>query len=321
MAGLPHQRVAAGLGHLVEQHLARLHVGDDGPARLRLQHVAREHDQQLVAEQDVAFIVDHADAVPVAVEGDAEIGLLARHLGDDLLEVLRDRRVGMVVREGAVHVAIDDEMRPGQAGGQRLHDRAGGAVARVPYHLQRALAAVPVSQHAIGIAGGNVHAAVAARALGHDVALRGHAADLLDRRAVERLPADHHLEAVVVGRVVAARHHHRAVRLLVIGGEIQHRRRAEPDAHHLEPAGAQPGHQLPLEFRGMQAAVIADGHARAAAAHHDGTEAAADGEGILRLQRFAHDAADVVFAQDRGIEAVTEGGHGRSLTAGRWTNR
>jgi hypothetical protein len=63
------------------------------------QHVAGEDHQQLVPEQDVALAIHHADAVAVAVEGDAEVGLLARHLGDELLQVLRHRGIGVVGRE------------------------------------------------------------------------------------------------------------------------------------------------------------------------------------------------------------------------------
>ena len=48
---------------LVEQHLARLDVGDDRRPRMLAQHVARQHHHQLVAQQDCAAVVDDADAV------------------------------------------------------------------------------------------------------------------------------------------------------------------------------------------------------------------------------------------------------------------
>ena len=76
--------------------------------------------------------VDRADAVGVAVEGDAEVELL---VGDELLqvgEVGLDRRVGVVVGEGAVDLGVERVMLARQALDQLLEHRAAGAVARVP---------------------------------------------------------------------------------------------------------------------------------------------------------------------------------------------
>ena len=80
VAGLPHQRLAAELGDAVEQRLARLHVGDDRRAGQLLEHRLGEDHQHLVAPDHAALAVDRADAVAVAVEGDAEVELL---VGDE----------------------------------------------------------------------------------------------------------------------------------------------------------------------------------------------------------------------------------------------
>ena len=58
-------------------------------------------------------VVDDADAVGVAVEGDAEVGARRAHALDELLHVLDDRRIGMVVREAAVGLA--EERRDARA--------------------------------------------------------------------------------------------------------------------------------------------------------------------------------------------------------------
>ena len=63
-------------GDAVEQDLAGLHVGDDRRAGLLLEHRLGEDQQQLVAPDHAALAVDRADAVAVAVEGDAEVELL-----------------------------------------------------------------------------------------------------------------------------------------------------------------------------------------------------------------------------------------------------
>ena len=80
---------------------------------------------------------DHAEAVAVAVEGDAEVGVQPLHHLHQVLQVVRLARVGMVVGEGAVDVA---EQR-GDVGADRLQharaEHAGDAVAGIDHHLQR----------------------------------------------------------------------------------------------------------------------------------------------------------------------------------------
>jgi hypothetical protein len=105
-------------------------------APVGLQHVARPQDQQLVAPQDAALAVDRADAVAVAVEGDAEVAALLLHLGLQLLEVLGHRRIGMVRREGAVDLLVQDEVRARQLVDHRADRDADRAVAGVPGDLE-----------------------------------------------------------------------------------------------------------------------------------------------------------------------------------------
>ena len=140
------------------------------------------------------------------------------------------------------------------------------AVARVPDHLQLALAAVVVAQHAGGIVLGDVDLAVGALGRRHHVALGGHPADLLDLRAEEGLLAQHHLEAVVVRRVVAAGDHDGAVGSGVVAAKYSIGVATAADAERLHAAGAQPGDQLRLQVRGGQPAVIADRNLGPAAA-------------------------------------------------------
>ena len=74
-------------------------LSNDGRARPAFQHVARPQHHQLVAPQDAALTVDGADAIAIAVEGDAEIGL---DLGDLVLEldqVMRLGRIGVMRRK------------------------------------------------------------------------------------------------------------------------------------------------------------------------------------------------------------------------------
>ncbi len=68
------------------------------------QDVARQQRREEVARHELAGVVDEEAAVGVAVEGDAQVGLVLADLADDELAVLRQERVGLVVGEAAVGV-------------------------------------------------------------------------------------------------------------------------------------------------------------------------------------------------------------------------
>ncbi len=105
-------------------------------------------------------------------------------------------------------------------------------------------------------------------------------------------------------RIVRAGHHDAAVDVQGIGGEVEHRRRSPADVEHREAAVDQAlGHRVGQLGRG-DPTVIAKRHLRAAVAGQDGAEGPAEMVGVLRAQRLADDAADIVLAQDRRIEIV-----------------
>ena len=129
-------RLAAVLRDVVVEALRALHLGDDHGARALGEDVAREEDQHLVAPEDVAVVVDEADAVGVAVEGDPEVGAVLLHGVDQDLHVLFDRRVGMVIREAAVRLRKDVAHVAAQRRNDARRDRTGGAVPGVDHHLE-----------------------------------------------------------------------------------------------------------------------------------------------------------------------------------------
>ena len=119
------------------------------------------------------------------------------------VEILRDRRIGMMVGEAAVDVGEQQLVPARQAGGHGAE-----RLARAPLpasHTTRA--AGPRGNRAP--AGRHRHPARASRSarpspLGEG-ALRREPAQLLDLRAVKRLLAEHHLEAVVARAGCASR--------------------------------------------------------------------------------------------------------------------
>jgi hypothetical protein len=303
MARAPHDRAAPRALDLIEQHLARLDVGDDGRPGMALQHVARQQHHELVAPQDLARPIDHAEPVGVTVEGEAEIELLAQHEVAQLLEILGHGWVGMVRGEGPVHPLIDDAVPPRQAAGEEGHGRPCRAVARIPAHLELAAAAV-VGGQSLHIR--LQHGRLARRSLADlERALGGDLSQPLDGRAMHGLVPQHHLEAVIVRRIVRAGHHHPAVGGQVEDGEIEHRRGPEPDAQDLQPGRCQSFDQRPFELGRAQPAVIADRDRAPAATLELGPIRAAQRRCIGREQGLSDQAADVVFAQDRRVEAMS----------------
>ena len=81
VSGLPEQRLGAMLlqHRIGEEQAGRFHVGDEQRALVARGDVAGEHHADLVGEDRLAFVVDHAAAVAVAVEGEAEIGAMLEH--------------------------------------------------------------------------------------------------------------------------------------------------------------------------------------------------------------------------------------------------
>src|SRR5207245_11366797 len=106
MPRLPHRRPEPGAHEFLRWHLGALHVEDHRmPRPDAAREVAGEEHQQLIAEHDAALLVYGADAVAVAVERDAELGLLADDCGPQVAQVLEHGGIGMVIRKRAVRFA------------------------------------------------------------------------------------------------------------------------------------------------------------------------------------------------------------------------
>jgi hypothetical protein len=99
VAGLVHQRLAACGFDGRRQALRALHVEDDVAARHAREHVLREQDHLAVGVDVLAVLGDDAQAVAVAVEGQAELGVGLAQRADQVLQVLGLARVRVVVGE------------------------------------------------------------------------------------------------------------------------------------------------------------------------------------------------------------------------------
>ena len=304
MSGAPHHRNPAEAGDLVEQGLARLHVGDHRRAGVAGQHVARQQHQDLIAPQDAADAVDDADPVAVAVERDAELAPPSGHRVDQLPEIVLHGGIGVVRGERSVDLLVEQDVRAGQARAQHPHRFAGRPVACIPGDLERTLAVVVQGNPLdIGIENRSV---LPRPATGFERSPDDDPAEPRDVLAVERAGRRQELEAVVVGRVVGARDHHAGIGLESLHREIKHRGRAETDADRARPGARQTVHQSRFERGRMEPPVIADADRPAPGFAHDGSEGAPDRLRVVRRQSLADDPADVVGAQDRRIEPHAE---------------
>jgi hypothetical protein len=133
-----------------------------------------------------------------------------------------------------------------------------------------------------------------------------HGSEFRDGFAEERAAPQHELEAVLVGRIVAARDLDAAGNAVQRRfGEVEHRGGAQADPHDIDAGGEQPFNQRLLQRGRTQPAI---------AAHHDarrfgfrpgtGSERLPDRAGVGFAQRLPDHAANVVFAQDGGMKTV-----------------
>ena len=208
----------------------------------------------------------------------------------------------MVVREGAVDFAVQRRHFRADRGEHLRRDRAGDAVARVDDHLEAAVE-LHVGRDAIDVVLRHVAMLHVARRGRFVEAILGDArVQVFDRLARQRLAADHDLEAVVVRRIVAARHRDAATRAQLVGGEVHHRRRRQADVDHVAAGLAQAADEAVDHVWAGKAAVAADDDVVQAAFGHQRTDRLADQFCDARIERLPDDAADVVGAEDRLVD-------------------
>ena len=289
---------------VIVETLRALHLGHDRGAGIARQHVPPIDDEQLVAPDDSAARVHDPDPVGVAVEGDAELGAARGDGPNEVAHVVGHRRVGMVIWEAPVHVAEElADARPEPAIDERRH-RAGRAVAGVDDHGNRA------GERAEGLpeivlVGGHDGTALRGSRAGPDATALDPSAQLLDLLAVERLLTEAHLEAVVVGGVVAPRHLDATLEAPVEKREVHEGRGADTEVDDGEPGRHQTlGEGGGVAIRG-EAAVPADAHPPFTRLVCERAEGEAQGTGKGGVEVLLRDAPDIVLPEDGRVQSST----------------
>ena len=141
--------------------MAALDVVDDAGPRVARQDVLGEQHHQHVGPDDSPAAGDEADAVAVAVEGEAAVGALRPHGGEQVDQVGRVGRVGVVIGEVSVDVAVELDHLAAQFAQKLRCNAAGHAVAAVDHHLQ-GVDHLDIAKYAVDVAAGNVRLAAEA---------------------------------------------------------------------------------------------------------------------------------------------------------------
>jgi hypothetical protein len=301
VTGLPHDGHAAVLADLVRQHLRGLDVEDDLGARMPPQQITREQDEDQVRLVPAAALVDHADAIGVAVPRQPEVGARLEDLLLQVDHVVGIFRIGQVIREAPVRVTMQLDDVAAEPAQQRRPVHARDAVAGVGHHFQRTLEPHDLG-HDVEVIVARAARRQRARARGERAALDGvpQALDLL--LGQRRGAGVHHLHAVVLDGVVAAGDVRAAVELPVRGGEIEDGRGDGPDVHDVEARRPRALDEAGCEPAGRLAVVLADGDRASPVAGDQGAVGASDEPEDLGIDVGADAAAHVIGAEDVGIE-------------------
>src|SRR5688572_1792998 len=89
----------------------------------------------MVAPDDLPVFIHQPDTIRIAVECYSQLGLFLPHRRDDVLEVLRYRWIGVVVRERSVAFAEQDSRRDADPVEQWLCDERSSAVPAIDHAL------------------------------------------------------------------------------------------------------------------------------------------------------------------------------------------
>ena len=268
------------------------------------QHVTGEQHHLPVRPDDGPLAVDNAEAVSVAIERETEIRPVLAHRRDQVPEIRRHARIGMVIGEVAVDVAVELDDVVAKRLEQPRRDISRDTVAAIDDDLPglvaeggRDLFADPpdvVLDHLRA-----PQTALPETALSRvEIVLLDPASEILDRIAVQRLAGDHDLQSVVLGRVVAAGDHDAAAGLEMLRREIEQRGRHPPDIDDVAAALPHPLDDCREQLGARMPSVAARDQRLHAAVVRLGADRAADPPDDLRGEGVADDAPDVVGAEN-----------------------
>ncbi len=136
MASLPHDPTSASLGNIVIETLRRLDFRNDRTAWLHRQDVTRVDDQQTVTPQHLALLINRSDSVRIPVIPDSHISPMILHRLHEVGEVLKNRRVRMMIGKTSVQIAIEPRHLTPQQLKRLFGNKGSRAVPAIDHDMQ-----------------------------------------------------------------------------------------------------------------------------------------------------------------------------------------
>ena len=206
-----HQRRAAGRGDQIAHRPGAAHVAHDLRPRILLQRVTAQQGGDKIAGNEATAVIDNEEPVPVPVKGKADVRSLLLHPPLQFGAVLRLHGIQTVVGRPTVRLQVQADQLYRQALVHPLEDRPRHAVGRVRNHLERSeFGRIDQPQHLGDEPCAQIlldHLPLPRRNR-ESVCLDDPAQILNALVAAEQIGhPSHHLEAVVLGRIVGGRHH------------------------------------------------------------------------------------------------------------------
>ena len=263
-----------------------------------------QEEQQLVGPDDLTVRVDHADPVAIAIKRDSQIRLGRHHREAQLAQVLRNRRIRVVRGKAPIHPLVEKHVQPREAPSESLDDRSRRAIAAIPDYARRC--DIPRGRRqAFDIRMRTVFSVD--RKIRQRPTTRGdrfRSNQLRQGPAEYRLAVQQQLEAVLVRRVMRARHHDAAIELRAVHGEIHLGSRAHPHTPDVCPGCHESVDQRVFEGFGGEPAIPAYRDFPLATRARYGGVGNAESIGVTFGYLPPHDSADVVSANRGGIDAI-----------------
>src|SRR3989442_1628833 len=120
------------------------------------QNFAPEENHQGVAPDNLTAIVHDPNAIPVPIQPDAQVRMFPAYCDDEVTQVLRLNRIGMVMRKPWIRVAVQPDEIDAEVLEHLGSDETGGAIPAVQHHSQPPGTERNLLLHHLPIGGGNV---------------------------------------------------------------------------------------------------------------------------------------------------------------------
>ena len=298
MAGFVHQRHAASGFDGRRQALRTFHVKQYRPARYAAQHILSKQDHLAVRVNVGTVFGDNAQAVAIAIKSQAQLGVAVGQCIDQIVQVLRLARVRVVVREMSIDLAEQLNHLAAKRSKQSWRRGSRDAVARVNDDFH-GTGKFNVRRDARQVGWQHIHAFHAAARLQVPAFSFHHVAQGLNLITINRAATQHHFEAVVIFRVVAAGHLDTAFAQRV-GRKIQDRRGHHACIDHLDACSDQTANQRCHQRWPAQTPIAPDGNRFFAFSQSRAAERFAQSFCHGFVDGGRHDAANVVGFENGG---------------------